>query len=208
MNVLSTDLNGIFLIDGIFFYKEFRIEELYDENLENGRMLAEEQLKKRETNFFRDALAGRKNNRADLVLFGGRVVISDLGYYQDIKLKIDGIQIFLPHESYSYKSFTKEIALGIVNIINKIGVDAYMENYKSEWFKIIGSIEQDLGKLEELHRINGSLESKSADLIKNRESFNRLKSMIFCLAFWLMPGIENESVVNSFNKLELMLSIL
>lgn len=207
MNTVREFGSALFKIDGIFFLEKYELEEVFDIKIDNSKALAENQLKKRLEELEKKSIGILTNHTGSISLFGGRV---EFIKYSKSSLKIDGIYLVKPDYSYEFKAssdFVLESELiGYINIIAKIGVDAFLENYKKETLLIIEKLEKKLKSLEELYRIEGTIEKNANTLVKYWSDIQTFYIHGFILGLWLMPGIENETVINAYDKLQIILS--
>ncbi|WP_425636065.1 hypothetical protein ACPUEN_11760 [Algoriphagus yeomjeoni] len=187
--------------------EKYDLEEKYDENIENSKELAENQLKKRINELEKKSIGTLEYHTGSIALFGGRVVFKK---YSQASLSIDGIYINKPlsNDEFTATSDFYETAelLGYINIISKIGVDSFFENYKKETELLIEKLEKKLKSLEELYRLEGTIEKNANTLTKYWRDIKTFHIHGFILGLWMMPGIENETASIAYDKLQVIIA--
>lgn len=210
MKELTEKGYALFLIDGIYKVEEVKIIEQYDEEKEGAKEIAQQRIDSRMEKLSEKSLdtCFRYTSGYVFNLFGGRVEARNIS---ECSLKIDGIYIKIPSSQEPYMLFSRldEVEMwSFVNIIGKVGVDSFFENYKKTVLDQYDRLTEKLRKLEDLYAKEGSLEKNSPLLIKYWNDLKDYQILIFHLLLWMMPGIENETMVNVSDKVNNILALV
>lgn len=140
-------------------------------------------------------------------LYGGRVYLENYGYNGlDIKISIDGIPI--REISYNNKDsfFFAQVAMTVskatafLNQIENLGIDSFLDNYKSQLQEFKKDLEAQAEKIEQEQSIQFN-EDKSTFLVSLRRFINELSCIIFCLLINMNAGLDNQFYTDAYNEI-------
>ena len=121
-------------------------------------------------------------------LYGGRVYLENYGYNGlDIKISIDGIPI-------------REISYNNKDSIENLGIDSFLDNYKSQLQEFKKDLEAQAEKIEQEQSIQFN-EDKSTFLVSLRRFINELSCIIFCLLINMNAGLDNQFYTDAYNEI-------
>ena len=143
-----------------------------------------------------------KYKKNEVSLYGGRVY---LHYYNDdLTFAIDGIPI---REIRNYKngffassSMEVDKAAAFLNQIENLGVDSFLENYKSQLQEFKNIIEIQAEKIEQ-EQSQQFDKDKSAFLTSLKNLINELTCILFCLLINMNAGLDNQFYTDAYNEI-------
>lgn len=136
-------------------------------------------------------------------LYGGRVYLE---YYTEhnLTITIDGI----PIREIGYDKelpFTQIIitvfkATAFLNQIENLGIDSFLENYKSQLQEFKKDLEIQAEKIEQEQSVQYD-ENKSIFLSYLRKFIIELTCIIFCLLINMNAGLDNQFYTDAYNEI-------
>ena len=134
-------------------------------------------------------------------LFGGRVALrSDSGY---VYIFVDGICINRVSADnngmYLSDSMSYSEAVAILNQIEQLGVDTFLENYKKQLVELKTTLVSEAERLTlELSEQKASV--KQAALTKIHSLLAKLACILFAACIHLNAGLENSQYIDAYNS--------
>lgn len=197
----STDI--IVESDGIFLFKNFKIEVSYDEEISDSLEAAKKELERqvlslRDQVFYDGSTYIKK-------AFAGRVSFKK-GENSGFEFSVDGIIIIHPYfGSFQFsKSISGETVVLYLNAINAHGVDYFIENYKTTLKSFAEKLELALSEETEKFNNSGSSSYSKVALETGRKYLKDLWSILFLVQIHLPIGIENERLMRAFDQIQNM----
>ena len=140
----------------------------------------------------------------DVYLYGGRV---HLHYATDetcAHLEVDGIpvqEVCPPKTGFSINSaISLSKATAFLNQIENLGIDSFLENYKSQLQEFKKDLEAQAEKIEREQSMQFD-EDKSTFLVSLRRFINELSCIIFCLLINMNAGLDNQFYTDAYNEI-------
>ena len=151
-----------------------------------------------------DSLIYDYDNKYDVCLYGGRVHLHYGSKNEFVKLKVDGFSIQEVYYKDSVFSVGKEFdlckAAAFLNQMENLGVDSFLENYKSQLQEFKKDLEAQAEKIEQEQSIQFN-EDKSTFLVSLRRFINELSCIIFCLLINMNAGLDNQFYTDAYNEI-------
>ena len=139
-------------------------------------------------------------------LYGGRVLLE---YYLNglskFTLSVDGNPInelsYSERTGYSlYGRFEVGRIVAFLNQMENLGIDTFLENYKSQLQQFKGEMEEKLGKMEQEQSIQFD-DNKKTSIDSIRKLIANLTCMIFCLLINMNAGLDNQTYTDTYNEI-------
>lgn len=143
-------------------------------------------------------------------LYGGRVVLDKHGYGVQRSITIDGITIKRFHyKEYSNSSdyyfhvqdkFGLSQVAAILNQIENLGVDSFLENYKKELQSLKVEFE-DLSKNWQQELLLNEDKNKISNLKELKNILVAMSCIIFSLLINMNAGLDNNFYINAYDAI-------
>ena len=146
------------------------------------------------------------DSKYDVLLYGGRV---HLKYWYDdrsvVIVEVDGISLY--EISFSGKdgySKNRRIALSkavaFLNQMENLGIDSFLENYKSHLQEFKKDLEIQAEKIEQEQAVQFD-ENKLNFLTSLKKFINELTCIIYCLLINMNAGLDNQFYTDAYNEI-------
>ena len=193
-------IDAIFEIDGIFIYNKNTLEVAYDDEIHGASESAKEELKRRVIELQEKAVYTNNTSRKEL--FASRVTLLNSGNNSSyLTFKVDNIEVINPNiDRFSFSTLIHISQAAIyLNSIKSNGLDLFVENYKTALKSFAEKFESSLNEQLEKSRTS----SYSFDFPEKRvqEDLRKLWNILFLTQIHLTLGIENERLIDAFEKI-------
>lgn len=164
---------------------------------ENVYVLVRDIDRSKEEDVYADPSFVLSNRRKhECYLYGGRVYVYNLS-----DLKIDGIkiQIFTGSECTLRDHLSPEQTCAILNQIENLGVDTFLENYKNSLI----TLKQDLTSMSDKYEqeLAVSEDDDKKKILENlRKAIRNIVCMIFVLSINLNAGLDNHQYIAAYEE--------
>lgn len=133
-------------------------------------------------------------------LYGGRVYV---GYYYTYNwtIEIDGIEIrqFTNSDCESRTTYSPEQTCAILNQIENLGVDTFLENYKNSLI----TLKQELATMSDKYEqeLAVSEDDDKKKILENlRKAIRNIVCLIFVLSINLNAGLDNHQYIAAYEE--------
>lgn len=143
--------------------------------------------------------------RSHVYLYGGRLHLEHTYSTSELCMKVDGIPIkeiaYNEETIFSFiRGFSLEKVTAFLNQIENLGIDTFLENYKSQLQQFKAEMEDKAEKMEQEQAVQFD-ENKSTDIASLRNMINKLTCMIFCLLINMNAGLDNLTYTDAYNEI-------
>lgn len=131
-------------------------------------------------------------------LYGGRVYVNDT-----TRIEIDGIELRLftnsGYSGFSVHSLSIEKTCAILNQIENLGVDTFLENYKNSLIALKQDLTSMSNKYEQELAVSENDDKKK--ILENiRVAIRNIVCMIFVLSINLNAGLDNHQYIAAYEE--------
>lgn len=137
-------------------------------------------------------------------LYGGRVYLAFCDE-ESLTVTVDGIPIreisFSKRDGYTTnKNIALSKAVAFLNQMENLGIDSFLENYKSQLQEFKKDLEMQAEKIEQEQSVQYD-ENKSTFLTSLKGFINKLTCIIFSLLINMNAGVDNHVYTEAYNEI-------